>query len=58
MDQPEGVLCDDCGLVFKNLDSKRPICFKCEKREACGDDAIALEVVEVSLMHTTVSLLM
>ncbi|KAJ6614415.1 hypothetical protein B0H10DRAFT_1950668 [Mycena sp. CBHHK59/15] len=41
-----GVLCADCGLIFKNMDPKRANCFKCEKRVDCGEDQIALAAVE------------
>ena len=37
--------CVDCGLIFKNLE--RTICFKCEKRSACGENEVALAQVEV-----------
>ncbi|KAJ7934376.1 hypothetical protein B0H13DRAFT_1855272 [Mycena leptocephala] len=40
--------CADCGLVFKNLGPDHPSCFKCVKREACGEDKITLAVVELS----------
>ncbi|KAJ7179405.1 hypothetical protein C8R46DRAFT_639457 [Mycena filopes] len=38
--------CSDCGLVFKHLDPDRDNCFKCEKRNKCGTDAIKLAEVE------------
>lgn len=43
---PLGVLCADCGLFFKYMDVNRKNCFKCEKKEACNNDA-ELEVAEV-----------